>query len=401
MRCSDSIRGSRWAIGVATAAAAVLLLGGCAAAPSPAAPDHDAAADATSLVIDRPAAPAGELSAELQTQLQAALEEVMTDHGVPGAVAGVWIPGEGSWTTAVGFADVEGGVAVTTDMTWPIRSITKSYTVTLLLQLADEGRLSLDDTLDQYVDGVTNGDEITLLQLADMSSGNADYVDEAFLAAFEADPSRVFTLDELNRGVFDQPARFAPGTDVLYTNANTNLIGAVIERVTGQEHAEVLRERILAPLGQTGTTYMLDAADWASPHPVGYQPDPDTGELVPQDENPSIFGPAGSLFSTLEDGRVWAEMLGSGALLRPETQAIREIGHPIYSPPYDLYAVGMGETGGWFGHNGEGIGFTAATFHDPISGASIVVYMNQSNLVDGSHPADQAFRALAGVLAGG
>lgn len=399
MHTSVSIRGSRWSIGIAALAAGDLLLGGCASTSSEDPSDAGAAAGAA-ITVERPAAPEGELPAELQSQLQAALERVMTEHGVPGAAAGVWIPGEGSWTTAAGLADIEAEVPVTTEMTWPIRSITKSYTVTLLLQLADEGALSLDDTLDEYIDGVTNGDEITLLQLANMSSGNADYVNEAFIVEFSKDPARIFTLDELNSGVLGQPARFAPGTEHVYTNANTNLIGAVIEKVTGREYAEVLQERILAPLGQSGTRYLLDVADWQAPHPVGYQPDPDTREMMPQHENPSILGPAGSLFSTLDDGRVWADTLGSGALLKPETQTLRQIGHKIERPPYDLYAVGMGETDGWLGHNGEGVGFTAATFHSPSTGASIVVYMNESNALDGSHPADQAFRALAGVLAG-
>ncbi|MGX5694774.1 serine hydrolase domain-containing protein [Agromyces soli] len=377
-------------------AAGALLLAGCA----PASLDEAMpAASATPIAIERPPAPEGELPEELQAGLQAALEQTMAEYDVPGAAAGVWIPGEGSWTTAAGLADVEGDIAATTDMTWPIRSITKSYTVSLLLQLVDEGKLSLDDTVDEYVDGVTNGDSITLLQLANMSSGVADYVNEAFLTEYAKDPTKVYTLDELNAGVLGQPAQFAPGTEYVYTNANTNLIGAVIEKVTGEDYATVLDERILEPLGQTGTEYLTDVSDWKEPHPVGYQPDPDTGQLVPQDQNPSILGPAGSLFSTLDDGRAWAETLGTGALLKPETQALREIGHEIAKPPYDLYAVGMGETDGWLGHNGEGIGFTAATFHNPETGASIVVYMNESNVADRSHPADRAFRALAGVLA--
>lgn len=390
----DGVRRTRWPAGVALLAAGGLLLTGCAAGSS----GDTASATATPIAVERPAAPEGELPAELQSQLQAALEQTMAEYGVPGAAAGVWIPGEGSWTTAAGLADVENGAAVTTDMTWPIRSVTKSYTVSLLLQLADEGRLSLDDTVDQYVDGVTDGDSITLLELANMSSGVADYVNEAFITEYANDPTKVYTLDELNAGVLGQPAQFAPGTEYVYTNANTNLIGAVIEQVTGEDYADVLSERILEPLGQTGTAYITDVADWTGPHAVGYQPDPDTGEMVPQDQNPSILGPAGSLFSTLDDGRVWAETLGSGALLKRETQELREIGHEIERPPYDLYAVGMGETDGWLGHNGEGVGFTAATFFNPETGASIVVYMNESNALDRSHPADQAFRALASVL---
>ncbi len=374
----------------------VLVIAGCASGATENADPASSSAPSASDI--RPAAPEGELSTELQAELQSALEQVMTEYDVPGAAAGVWIPGEGSWTTAVGLANVEDDLAVTTDMVWPIRSITKSYTVTLLLQLADAGALSLDDTLDQYVDGVTNGDQITLLELANMSSGNADYVGEEFIEDFSADPTRIYTLDELNAFVLGKPAQFAPGSEYLYTNANTNLLGAVIEKVTGETYAEALQERILTPLGQSDTTYITDVADWAEPHPVGYI-DVD-GALQPQVENASILGAAGSLFSTLEDGRVWAEILATGALLEPETQDLRRIGHPIPKPPYDRYAVGMGETNGWWGHNGEGVGFTAATFHDVDTGTSIVVYMNESN-VPGVHPADTAFRALADVLAAG
>lgn len=390
---TNEVKRSITRLGVlATVAASALLLSGCQAAAEPAesAPE--------TITVERPAAPVGELPAELQNQLQTALDQVMSEYNVAGAAAGVWIPNQGSWLSATGLADVESGDPVTLDMTWPIRSITKSYTVTMLLQLVDEGKVSLDDTIGQYVEGVTNGDEITLLQLANMSSGNADYVNEAFITEFAKDPTRVYSLADLNSGVLGQPEQFAPGTDHIYTNANTNLIGAVIEKVTGQEYADALQERILTPLEQSETAYLLDAADWREPHATGYQPDPDSGELVPQDQNPSILGAAGSLFSTLDDGRAWAVTLGSGAMLQPETQELRKIGNKIPKPPYDRYAVGMGETGEWLGHNGEGIGFTAATFYHPESGAAIVVYMNESNLPTGAHPADQAFRALAGVI---
>ena len=172
---------------------------------------------------------------------------------MPGAAVGVWIPGEGAWTTAAGLADIDNDVPASTDMTWPLRSVTKSYTVTLILQLVDEQAIRLDDTIDTYVDGVTNGDKITLRQLADMSSGNADYTNDDFLAEFGKDPSKIFTLDELNGFMLGKPEQFAPGAKKVYTNANTNLLGAVVEKVTGQPYAEVLEQRILEPLGQQDT----------------------------------------------------------------------------------------------------------------------------------------------------
>ena len=378
---------------IAAVGAVTVLLAGCAGAPASEASPTPSASDSL-----RPAAPEGELPADFQTELQRIVDQAMDEYGVPGAAVGVWIPGEGSWTSAVGVADIDADTPVSLDMTWPLRSVTKSYTVTLILQLVDEGKLALDDTIDQYVDGITNGDSITIRQLADMSSGNADYTTtEGFGAAYSADEHRIFTLAELNAYLVDQPAAFEPGTEKVYTNANTNLLGAVVEKVTGQEFADALDERILEPLGQDGTRYILDASTWTD-HALGYAVE--NGEQTVQNDNLSIYGPAGSMVSTLDDARVWGEALATGLLLEPATQSEREEGAPLDAgPPYDIYALGMGETGGWWGHNGEGLGFTAAVFHDPESGASIAVFMNQSNVVPKAHPADQTFRRIAEALA--
>jgi D-alanyl-D-alanine carboxypeptidase len=339
----------------------------------------------------------GDLPEALQTRLQQALDQTMATYNVPGAVVGVWVPGKGSWIGTEGVADRETKAPVTKDMVWPLRSVTKSFTVTLILQLADEGKLNLDDPLDKYVSGVTDGASITLRQLADMSSGNADYVGEQFITDFQADPDRIFTLDALNGYAVDQPANFAPGARRIYTNANTNLLGAVVEKVTGQPFKDVLEERILQPLGLKDTQYLLDATQWPEPHAVGYEPV--DGVLTPQPENLSIYGPAGSMVSTLDDARVWAEALATGSLLKPATQSERLQGAPLEKgPPYDQYALGIGETDGWWGHNGEGFGFTAAVFHDQSSGATVVVFMNEAHAVPEGHAADQMFRRVAEIL---
>ncbi len=341
--------------------------------------------------------PAPSPSESLEDELLGALQATVEEYDVPGAVAGVWGPDGIAWTAAVGEADLAAGTATATDMSWPLRSVTKSYTVTLLLQLVDEGAITLDDTISQYVDGVTDGDRITLRQLAGMSSGNSDYTTEAFQEDFTADPTRLYTLPELNAFALGQAAQFPPGTRHVYTNANTNLLGAVIEKVTGQPFAQVLDERILGPLGLDSTRYVVDAATWTEPHALGYGPA--DGEREPADQNFSIFGPAGAMVSTLHDSRIWAETLATGALLEPATQAERERGAPLeVGPPYDLYALGIGSTDGWWGHNGEGLGYTAAVFHNPVTHVSIVVFANESNLVSGAHPADQAFRRLAAIM---
>jgi D-alanyl-D-alanine carboxypeptidase len=342
-------------------------------------------------------APQGELPETLQTRLQQALDQTMATYGVPGAAVGVWVPGKGTWIRAAGVADRETNAPVTRDMSWPLRSITKSFTVTLLLQLADEGKLNLDDTLDKYVSGVTDGSSMTLRQLAGMSSGIADYVGQEFIDDFQADPDKIFTLEELNSYALGRPANFAPGTRRIYTNANANLLGAVIEKVTGRPFKDVLGERILKPLGLKNTRYLLDARQWPKPHAVGYEPV--DGVLTPEPANLSIYGPVGSMVSTLGDARVWAEALATGSLLTPAKQSERLKGAPLeQGPPYDRYPLGIGETGGWWGHNGEAFGFTAAVFHNDRTGATVVVFMNEAHAVPEGHPADQMFRRVAAIL---
>jgi D-alanyl-D-alanine carboxypeptidase len=381
--------------GLLAACLAIALLAGCSASPAP-----EPTPTPTPLTIERPAAPDGDLPAELAAELQKTLDDTMAEYGVPGAAVGVWIPDQGSWTAVAGVADIETNQPVTADMQWPIRSITKSYTVTLILQLVDEGVLSLDDTIDQYIDGITDGDTITLRQLADMSSGNSDYFTDAFIQDFFIDdPNRLFTLDELNGYVLDQPAQFAPGTEKVYTNANTNLLGKVVEVATGQDFSAALNERILEPLGQSDTRYITDISTWTAPHALGYSPSEDGSQLQAAIPNLSVLGPAGSMITSLDDARVWGEMLATGAFLTPETQSERQVGAPLDAgPPYDIYALGMGETDGWWGHNGEGLGYTAANFHNNETGATIAVFFNLSDYKPKAHPADQLFRRLAAVL---
>src|SRR5262245_60321297 len=176
----------------------------------------------------------GDLPEALQTRLREALDQTMATYKVPGAAVGVWVPGKGTWIGTAGLADLKSKAPVTKDMVWPLRSITKSFTVTLILQLADAGKLRLDDPIDKYVSGVSGGASISLRELADMSSGNADYVGQEFLKDFVADPNKILTLEELNSYALGRPARFAPGARRIYTNSNTNLLGVVIEKVTGK-----------------------------------------------------------------------------------------------------------------------------------------------------------------------
>src|SRR5215213_2380602 len=145
---------------------------------------------------------------------------------------------------------------MTPDVHHRIGSVTKTFTISLLLQAAAEGLLSLDDTIDQYVDGVPNGDEITLRQMANMTSGIASYsFNEQFQEDLVSDPQRIWRPEELVQfGIADSPA-FDPGTEFQYSNTNTVLLGIVLEQVTGKSIGELYRERIIEPLGLQQTSF--------------------------------------------------------------------------------------------------------------------------------------------------
>ncbi|MHB1140083.1 MAG: serine hydrolase domain-containing protein, partial [Microthrixaceae bacterium] len=196
----------------------------------------------------------GSLPAELVAELDAAATASLRDEvAAPGAIVGVRTP-QGTWTAAYGEADPATGAPMEVGMHTRIGSITKTFTGTALLQLAQAGELSLDDTIGSYVDGVPNGDEITLRQLATMTSGVQSYTKvSAFTDEYFAAPETVFDADELITVGLDASPVFDPGEEFDYSNTNTLLLGKVIEQVSGLPLAEVFATRIIEPLGLANT----------------------------------------------------------------------------------------------------------------------------------------------------
>lgn len=311
-----------------------------------------------------------------------AIERTIDDHlgaeGTPGWVVLAW-DGDDEVTSVSGSAQLDPQDPMEESATFPIRSITKSFTVTLLLQLVDEGLVTLEDPVAAYVDGVPGGDDITLGQLATMRSGLPDYTTDAFVQGLLDEPERVYTSEELLAFAFAEPASFAPGDGYEYSNTNTVLIGSVVEEVAGAPIEQRYAERIWEPVGLgDGTAYPIEG-----PLPdlgvLGYDVDPETLEAEPAlPVSLSALGAAGGMVSTATDLRLWAEALVAGSLLEPGTQALRlaEAGPTDGGPVYDSYGLGIGEVAGWWGHTGEGIGFQTAVLRDPDRDAGVVILLN-------------------------
>src|SRR4028118_1422113 len=217
---------------------------------------------------------------------------------------------------------------MTPDVHQRIASVTKTFTGTLLLQAEADGLLSLDDTIDQYYEGVPNGDEIKLRQLANMTSGIASYTfDEQFQEQLFSDPQRIWTPEEMVQiGIEDSPV-FDPGTEFQYSNTNTVLLGLVLEQVSGRPIGDLYRERIIEPLGLPETSFPeRDDSSLPDPQARGYTiQGQDDGEPVDiTNLNPSWAWTAGAMISTVDDLLVYGRALGTGeGLLSPAQHAPR------------------------------------------------------------------------------
>jgi len=147
------------------------------------------------------ASPTGEvrtLTPAVTGQLDGTVQQVMREANVPGVTVGLWTPHQGTYIRSFGVADKSSGRPMSPDLYTRIGSETKTFTVTALLKLVDEGKAGLDDPIGRYVAGVPNGDRITLRELAGMRSGLFNYTeDPGFFKAFTSDPRRPFTPQEL------------------------------------------------------------------------------------------------------------------------------------------------------------------------------------------------------------
>jgi D-alanyl-D-alanine carboxypeptidase len=372
---------------------AVLLLAASGCAGEPTSPQPAASAPPASSEAERP------MTDALAQRLDTAVNQAMTAAGVPGAIIGIWGP-DGTYVRAFGVADKTTRAPMKTGFYSRIGSVTKTFTVTGVLQLADQGKFGLDDPIAKFVDGVPQGDKITLRQLARMQSGLFNYTEStAFQQAMFADPRRAFTPHELLNYAFAQPNRFPPGDGFEYCNTNTVLLGLVVEKISGQPLHSYIQDHIVTPLDMSHTSFPTTNA-FPEPHPQGYTVQTADGkEAAATDWNPSWGWAAGAMISTLDDMRIWAPALATGKLLTPQMQAqrLQTVGSPGM-PPQDGYGLGIFNLGGWIGHNGSLPGYQTVAVYLPPKQTTMVILINTDIEYQGSEPSTTLATAITKEL---
>jgi len=342
---------------------------------------------------DRPLSPWGSLDSATAQELQAILDQDANLLKVPGLQAYVRTSDGRTWSGASGTTDLARKQLLQQDSVLRVGSVTKTFTAVLVLNLVEEGRLSLEDPLARWFPNVPNAEAITVRQLLNHSSGIPEIIPKVMLRSII--PWTYWQPRQLVDIAAQDKPLFAPGTRFEYSNTNYILIGLIAEQVSGKTATELLRQQIIDPLNMEHTFFLPyeQAPDELVP---GYDRDLSSfpGMLDIGRDNTSWATAAftsGALASTAADLGVFFERLLDGELLSPAT--MKEMTTFIDAPnPGFPEQVGYGlglmqlevEGQELVGHVGQFMGSTAIAMYAPDKDQIIVVASNLSNpdLVD-------------------
>jgi len=268
-----------------------------------------------------PTAPA---QPDVATVLQGFLDDQVREQGILGMAMAVRLADGTIISKMSGYTDPAGEHAWSLDTVSPLGSVTKTFTAVVIMQLVEEGRLSLDETIDTWFPDQPNGEKITVRMLLSHTSGLANFIppenerDQTW--AQEWTPLEL--VDKANR----RGPVAEPGGDIAhYTNTSYFLLGLIIEAMTGNTWEEEVRARIFEPLGLHSAAFAGDDGVWAEVVMPGYFKMPD-GYLssvdVPDYPHPSTAWAAGGVVSTLADLMTFAGALFDGQLVSHETLAV-------------------------------------------------------------------------------
>ncbi|WP_459500550.1 serine hydrolase domain-containing protein [Bacillus sp. C1] len=320
-----------------------------------------------------------------------AVKKAMQDTlklGYPGILAKTSEGGK-TWRYATGVADLSNKQPMKTDYRFRIASVTKTFTATVVLQLAGENRLNLDDSIEKWLPGVVqgngyDGNQITIRQILNHTSGIAEY-SRSKEADFFTNIKKSFTAEELVKIGLSLPPDFVPGKGWSYSNTGYVLLGILIEKVTGNSYAEEIETRIVEPLELSNT--FLPGNSSVIPgtkHARGYFKPDGASELKDVTYyNPSIGSSAGDMISTADDLNKFFSYLLSGKLLKEQQLKQMLTTVPTGSAEIVGYGLGIYETKlpngvSIWGHGGGIPGF--ATFVGGTLGGKHTLAANLNSL---------------------
>ncbi|WP_086737975.1 serine hydrolase domain-containing protein [Erythrobacter colymbi] len=336
-------------------------------------------------------------AAEIATIAEAVLAESYPADG-PGAAVVVMRGGKVIYTGARGMADLAGGTAITPDTVFRLGSITKQFAAAMIVQLAQEGKLSLDDPLAKFFpDYPQPGSAATVRQLLQHTSGIQSYTSMPGAMAPE-NIAKPRTTAELIAWFRDQPSPHKPGEAWEYNNSGYVLLGAIIEQVTGKPWHQALEERITGPLGLATIRYGVGGEDTPK-MAEGYSGEATAAAEIASPIHMSIPHAAGALIGTVGDLAKWAQALHHGKVVDAGHYALMIAPGTTTDGKTHSYGFGLaldplrGQPA--IGHGGGINGFSTDSIYVPSADLFVAVFTNSDSPQTGPGVAMRRIAAAA------
>ena len=331
----------------------------------------------------------------LETRVDAAVGKLMDEHRTMGAEVGVMRDGQMILAKGYGLANAEWSVPVKADTVFRAGSITKQFTATAIMLLAEEHKLSVDDKLAKFFPDFPRADEVTLRNVLNHTSGIHNYTDPKT----GIDPHKDMTTQEMVHNIQGQIPLydFEPGAKYSYSNSGYFLLGAIVEKLSGQPLPAFLKARVFDKLGLAQTA-LDDVQEIVPNRASGYDPEKGQPGVFHNTTYASMTWPggAGALRSTVTDLAKWHAALFNGKIVSPESfkqmttpgrlksgEVFDTAGKNAPPPGVEVqHGYGFGLFTGTFmgqpriGHSGSIQGFNAMIYTYPQSKITIVVLNN-------------------------
>jgi CubicO group peptidase (beta-lactamase class C family) len=336
---------------------------------------------------------ARDLTEAERARIDRTVETVLVETSTPAASIAIVLDGQIAYAKAYGTAKLSPRVPAAADMRFPIGSVSKQFTAAAILRLREQGKIKLDDKASKYVPEIEHGDEITVHQLLDHTSGLRDYWPQDFMIPPMREPTTPLAiLQRWATGALD----FAPGTDWQYSNTGFVAAGVASERISGKPLFQQLQEGVFTPLGMTS---VIEASVNPSPDVSGYTRYALGPVRAAESDRANWMYAAGGLAMTASDLARWDISLIDRSLLKPDSYEQMFTTTKLASGKDTNYGLGVAvnTTNGrkTIAHGGEVTGFLTQNTVYPDERAAIVVMVN----TDASSGAqDRIAERLAGIV---
>lgn len=322
-----------------------------------------------------------ENNSRLEAEIRNVMLEFIEASSAPGMGLGYYSDKIGTVMVAVGKSDLENNIPLKTSTHYPIQSTSKMFISILTLQLIEEGKLTLESTIDEWIDFIPNSSQITIRHLLKHTSGLKDYqYNSDFIDEYYSEIGKEYTRDDIIHAGLKVSSDGEIG-DKEYANTNYLLLANIIETITDRSIGQVLEQRIFRSAEMDNTYFKPEIINDSNNIVKCYR----FGESVDLDKINYLSNAAGGIVSTIEDMQKFAHWIMDNnyhILMAPESELIDLFASFGLSSKYglgievvdSLFSIKM------MGHSGGNPGLIHDFYFSTETGEIIVYYLNEGRV---------------------